>query len=333
MLIDDRFSMTNKFISNFNDSMSLFSSFKHSINQFLMINLNFHYQFSSCDFENSMNSIVSTFFVFIVLSTTNSITTFNEINQHLLHNNVTCYAYFKKKLVHMICVDIDSSFFLMSKFCLHQNYSNLFIYSMTNQKKLKCIEIEIEFVITNKCVNVSMRFRNKNNNYVKIVIQIHVISQLKCDMIFEIFILKSNDITLFWSSNEIHVKNHVISIQIFFESISTTKEKILFTSILTTKFNVFSFIQRRIKKNIRHVFVYANKTMIFESNQNVNISIRHRFLSKNKNYLFEFIFQIDIVIDQFLIEIQTMIENDQKIISMNNFEITQIKILKNQIIN
>ena len=73
--------------------------------------------------------------------------------------------------------------------------------------------------------------------------------------------------------------------------------------------------------------------MIFESNQNVNISIRHRFLSKNKNYLFEFIFQIDIVIDQFLIEIQTMIENDQKIISMNNFEITQIKILKNQIIN
>ena len=263
-----------------------------------MINFNFHYQFSSCDFENSMNSIVSIFFAFIVLSTTNSITTFIDhiVNQHLLHNNVICHAYFKKKLVY-IYVDINSNFFLMSKFCLQQSYSNLSIYSMTNQKKLKCIEIEIKFVITNKCVNVSMRFRNKNNNYVEIVTQIHVIFQLKCDIIFEIFIFKSNDITLFWFSNEIHVKNHVISIQIFFESISTTKKKILFTSILTKKFNVFSFIQRRIKKNIRHVFVYTNKTMILESNQNVNISIRHRFLSKNKNYLFEFIFQIDIVID------------------------------------
>ena len=186
VLIDDRFSMINKFISNFNDSISLFFSYKHNINQLLMINLNFHYRFSSCDFENSMNSIVSIFFAFIVLSTTNSTTTFNEINQHLLHNNVTCYANFKKKFAHMICVDINSNFFLMSKFCLQQSYSNLFIYSMTNQKKLKCIEIEIEFVITNKCVNVSMRLRKKTNNYVEIVTQIHVISQFKCDMIFEI---------------------------------------------------------------------------------------------------------------------------------------------------
>ena len=87
-------------------------------------------------------------------------------------------------------------------------------------------------------------------------------------------------------------------------------------------------IKKRIKIKIRNVTMYANKTIVFESNQKINMSITHRFLSINKSYLFEFISRMNLIIDYMMIIIQVVVKDDQKIIFVNNFEKTKIKIKK-----
>ena len=326
--------MTNKSTSNLSDSMSLSSPPKHSTSQLLMTNLNSHYQPPSCDSEDSVDPAVPAFSASTVLPATDPATTSTDhtTNQHLLHNNVTCYAYPKEGPAHMICVDTGSGPSLMSESCLQQSYPNLSTYPMANQKRLRCIGIGTGSVVTNKCVDVPVRLRDKDNNYVEIATQIHVIPQLKCDMILGVSTLKPNDITLSWSPDEIHVKSHAIPVQTSFEPVPATKEEVLPASILTTKSSVFPLIQRRTKRNIRHVSVYADKTMILEPGQGVNIPVRHRPLPRGKDYLFEPIPQVDIATGQFLTGIQAVIGDDQGAIPMSNFGVTQAKILKGQII-
>ena len=88
-------------------------------------------------------------------------------------------------------------------------------------------------------------------------------------------------------------------------------------------------IKKRIKTKIRSVTMYANKTIVFESKQKINMSMIHRFLSINKNYLFEFTSRVNLIIDQIMIVIQIVITNDQSVIFINNFDKTKIKIKKN----
>ena len=77
------------------------------------------------------------------------------------------------------------------------------------------------------------------------------------------------------------------------------------------------------------MIVYAIKTIKLSTNHQVNIFIKHRFLSIEKNYFFKSIFYVNIIIVEFIIAIQIIVKNHQSVISINNFELRFVKILKN----
>ena len=79
------------------------------------------------------------------------------------------------------------------------------------------------------------------------------------------------------------------------------------------------------------MIVYAIKTIKLSTSHKINIFIKHRLLSIEKNYFFESIFYVNMTIAEFIIAIQTIVKNHQNVISINNFELRFIKILKNQI--
>ena len=54
--------------------------------------------------------------------------------------------------------------------------------------------------------------------------------------------------------------------------------------------------------------------------------MRYRFLSTNENYFFESTSRINIVIDELITTIQTIINDNQQIISINNFDACDVKI-------
>ena len=112
--------------------------------------------------------------------------------------------------------------------------------------------------------------------------------------------------------------------------ISKLKKKSRSTLIFTCKFSIISLIKRRIKKNIRDVIVYAVKTIKLSTSHEINIFIKHRLLSIEKKYFFESIFYVNMIIVKFIIAIQTIVKNHQNVISISNFELRFIKILKNQ---
>ena len=47
---------------------------------------------------------------------------------------------------------------------------------------------------------------------------------------------------------------------------------------------------------MRQISMYVIKTVVFQFNENINISIRHRFLSTKKSYFFEFIVRFNLTI-------------------------------------
>ena len=79
------------------------------------------------------------------------------------------------------------------------------------------------------------------------------------------------------------------------------------------------------------MIMYAIKIVKLSTNHEINIFIKHRFLSIEKNYFFKSIFYVNMTIVEFIIAIQTIVKIHQNIISINNFELRFIKILKNQI--
>ena len=160
---------------------------------------------------------------------------------------------------------------------------------MLKNRRLRCIDIGINIVIFIKCADINMRFQTLKNEFVEIKIQIHIILNLKCDIILKVFIFKFNNIILFWFLNLLHFDNHTISITIFSKTISKTKNEFLFSLIWTTKFNIVLLIQCCIKKNVRYFSIYVNKIVILKFNESRNVLIRHRFLFIKKNYLFKFI--------------------------------------------
>ena len=68
---------------------------------------------------------------------------------------------------------------------------------MSKNKRLKYIDIEINIVTFIKCANINVRFQILKNEFVEIKIQIHIILNLKCDIILKVFTLKFNNIILF----------------------------------------------------------------------------------------------------------------------------------------
>ena len=112
---------------------------------------------------------------------------------------------------------------------------------------------------------------------------------------------------------------------------SKFKKKFRSSSIFITKFNVFFFIQRRIKFIIRQISIYVIKIVVFQFDENINISIRHRFLSTKKSYFFEFIVRFNLTIEQMITIIRTIVIDIQKTMSINNFDFNSFKIRKKKL--
>ena len=263
-LIDDRFSST--FVNNFIEHLIFNNFFSRLIfnefNQFIFI-----VHLTCVTNLNSITNIISSSFLFA---------------HFLFYNIVICYFFSTHENTHSIYVDFDFEFTFIFESCRQRCYSNQSIYFMSNNKKFKCTNIDMSSIIFIKCTNVVIRLQSSKKKYVKIVTQIHILFQLQCDMILNVSTLKSNDMIISWFSNLLHVKNQIVSIKINFDTTSKTKKKYRSSFVLNIKFSIFSLIRRRIKKNIRHVVVYVNKIVIFQFDQNINISIRHRFLSTKK---------------------------------------------------
>ena len=112
------------------------------------------------------------------------------------YNNVFCEIYSIENEIHTICIDIDSKSSLISKFCFEKYYSNFFTYFMFHNKRLRCNNIKVEFVIFNRYVNIFFRFRDYDENYIITQNEMHIISKLFCDMIVKITILKFNNMII-----------------------------------------------------------------------------------------------------------------------------------------
>ena len=119
---------------------------------------------------------------------------FYRIN--ILYNNVTCIVYSFKKVFHDVCIDIDFEFILISNSCVQRFYSKVESYLMFDNKRLRCIDIDAKSIIFIKCVDISIRFKNFNKIFVTINTTIHIVFELKCDMILSVFTFKSHDIII-----------------------------------------------------------------------------------------------------------------------------------------
>ena len=68
---------------------------------------------------------------------------------------------------------------------------------MSSNKKLKYTNIDIDSVISTKCANITLRLQTLKNNYVEMNTRVHIVSQLKYNIIIDVATLKPNNITLF----------------------------------------------------------------------------------------------------------------------------------------
>ena len=115
---------------------------------------------------------------------------------NILYNNVTCIAYSFKKVFHDVCIDTDFESILISNSCAQKFYSEIENYLMLDNKRLRCTDIDAKSIIFIKCVDISIRFRTFNKIFVTIITTTHIVFDLKCDMILNVFTLKLHDMII-----------------------------------------------------------------------------------------------------------------------------------------
>lgn len=203
---------------------------------------------------------------------------------------------------------------------------------MPGNRRLRCTGIGAGTVTSTKCADINVRLQTLEGEFVEVKTQIHIIPELKCDMILGVSTLKPNNMTLSWSPDLLHFGNHTVPVTTSSETIPKTKNEFLPSPIWTTKSSIVPLIQRRTKKNVRHFSVYADKTVILKPGEGRNVPIRHRPLPTRKDYLFEPIPQADIATGQLVTAIQAVISDNQGAIPVSNFGLGPAKIRKGQIL-
>ena len=82
---------------------------------------------------------------------------------------------FEKKNIYSICVDFELNLILIFKAYYQRCYLNKSNYLMLSNKKLKYININIDFVIFTKCANITFCLQTLKNNYAKMNTQIYIV--------------------------------------------------------------------------------------------------------------------------------------------------------------
>ena len=103
------------------------------------------------------------------------------------------------------------------------------------------------------------------------------------------------------------------------------------TLMFTIKDNIIKLYQHN-HFDLRIITIYVAETTILKSKCNKNIKIKHQPLVKDKNYFFNFCFRTNSITRKFIISTKTIVTFNQKIILMNNFDLTSKKIIKNQML-
>ena len=80
---------------------------------------------------------------------------------------------------------------LINKNVFNKFYSRCSIYFMINNKRLRCKEIKNNVTLT-LCAKISVSFKNDRKHLKTILIEVHIVFNLSCDMIMGIKLLKSN---------------------------------------------------------------------------------------------------------------------------------------------
>ena len=75
------------------------------------------------------------------ISITNEIKKETKLNFQF-YINVFTLCYSTREKLHRMCFDIDSNFVLINNKTFEKFYSHIFIYVMTNNKRLRCKEVE-----------------------------------------------------------------------------------------------------------------------------------------------------------------------------------------------
>ena len=98
-------------------------------------------------------------------------------------------------------------------------------------------------------------------------------------------------------------------------------------------FVIFFAVKRATIKSFRkrRINVYAKKSVIFQSFEKRNVKIEHKLLI-SESYIFEFIQKIDLNLSSCFLKIHVVVIDDCDSIFMTNFEETQAKIFKKQLL-
>ena len=110
--------------------------------------------------------------------------------------NVKIMNYSIEKQTHETCLDIDSKSILIFSHIFQISYSNTSIFFMTRSKRLRCHEIDAKSVISNLCVNISLRFLDKDESYAIVIEEVHIILDFSCEMIIDVELMKSKDMII-----------------------------------------------------------------------------------------------------------------------------------------
>ena len=127
--------------------------------------------------------------ILIVIKTAKSNSSFQT------YINVITTIYFHRKKLYQVCINIETKSMLINENIFNKFYSCCSIYFMINNKRLRCKKIENN-VISTLCAKISVSFKNDRKHLKTILIEVHIVFNLFCDMIIKIKLLKLNQMTI-----------------------------------------------------------------------------------------------------------------------------------------
>jgi hypothetical protein len=93
-----------------------------------------------------------------------------------------------------LCYDTSSDSSLVFIDIVIFYYSNLSIYQIRDDQKIRCQDVETKRLKSDICIELSIRILIIEDQYVILKREFHIMSQLSCNIIIEIDIMKSFDI-------------------------------------------------------------------------------------------------------------------------------------------
>ena len=230
-----------------------------------------------------------------------------------------------------MCYDTKSKSSLMFMKTVRNHYSTIKMHKMKNEQRIRCRDIEGQKKF-DMWIELSIRNKIINENFVIIKKKFHVISNLSCFLIMKTDLMKAYDIISKWNKKKetdlmIIQKKHRIAVIVTKNSSAKFKKIKKATSLLTIALSIKIKILNPSKR--RQINVYAEKNKIIEFEHEINVLIMRKPLVLS-NYIFRSIHKRNLATESYLIEMNVVISDTWNSTSMTNLKKTSIKIYKSQ---